>query len=282
MMCAEVDMLVHPYLDGELVAEERVLIEAHVAGCPRCRELVGHESTFKANLRARLRPRGSRSAPPAPEGLRRRVLEALDRADQSGAGPASRLVRIATPALGALATAAAIAIFFGGAGGLGGHLTGTGRQASTATDSGIVDEAIAGHMKNLPVEVGGTDDEIRSWMMGKVAFPVRPPDLRAVQLGSLHAPPRLIGARLSHLASRDAGQIVYRVGPSQVTVFVFDASGWEVSTKARRTIDGREVYIAERAGYSVVMYRDRGVGYALASDLDEDSLLALVAASLRD
>jgi hypothetical protein len=149
-------------------------------------------------------------------------------------------------------------------------------------------------MKNLPVEVGGTDDEIRSWMRGKVAVPVRPPNLRTVRLG-FGAPshphpgpqpsamiPRLIGARISHLASRDAGQIVYSVGNSQVTVYVFDPSGWQLSARSPRIIDGREVYFAERAGYSVAIYRDRGVGYAVASDLGEDALIALVEAALQE
>jgi len=278
-MCGDVDMLVHPYLDGELVAEERVLVEEHVAGCPRCRELVGHEATFRENLRARLRPRPSvaTATPAAPEPLRQRVLEALDRADASGTGPARPARRWAAP-LGALATAAAIALFFGGSSipGLGGRLGGG--------NSALVEAAIAGHMKNLPVEVGGTDDEIRAWMRGKVSVPVRPPTIHLVRLSSQ---PRLIGARVSHLQARDAGQIIYRVGSSQVTVYVFDPSGMEVTAapgqgSSSRVVDGRDVYLTERSGYSVALYRDRGVGYALASDLDEDALLAFVEAALRE
>jgi len=270
MMCGDVDMLVHPYLDGELVAEERVLVEEHVAGCPRCRELVGHEATFRENLRARLRPRPGTAAA-APEPLRRRVLDALDRADAAGTGPVRPARRWAAP-LGALATAAAIALFFGG-GSLG--RVGSGNAA-------LVEAAIAGHMKNLPVEIGGTDDEIRAWMRGKVSVPVRPPTMHYVSLSPQPMQPRLIGARVSHLQARDAGQIVYRVGNSQVTVYVFDPSGLEVTAPTSRVIDGRDVYFTERSGYSVALYRDRGVGYALASDLDEDALLAFVEAALRD
>lgn len=269
MMCGDVDMLVHPYLDGELVAEERVLVEEHVSGCPRCRELVGHEATFRENLRARLRPRSGGATPAAPEPLRQRVLEALDRADAAGTGPSRPTRRWVAP-LGALATAAAIAIFFGGAS--------FGRLGSG--NSALVEAAIAGHMKNLPVEIGGTDDEIRAWMRGKVGVPVRPPTIHLVRLSAQQ--PRLIGARVSHLQARDAGQIIYRVGNSQVTVYVFDPSGWEVSAPTSRVVDGRDVYLTERSGYSVALYRDRGVGYALASDLDEDALLAFVEAALRE
>src|SRR5262249_6246422 len=246
-------------------------------GCPRCRELVGHEATFRENLRARLRPRPSSATatPAAPEPLRRRVLEALDRADATGSGPARPARRWAAPR-GALARAAAIALFCGGS-----SISGLGSRVGGG-NSALVEAAIAGHMKNLPVEVGGTDDEIRAWMRGKVGVPVRPPIIRYVSLSSQPTQPRLIGARVSHLQARDAGQIVYRVGNSQVTVYVFDPSGWEVSAPSSRVIDGRDVYLTERSGYSVALYRDRGVGYALASDLDEDALLSFVEAALRD
>jgi len=276
MTCSDVDMLVHPYLDGELVAEERVLVERHVVGCPHCRELVGHETTFREHLRARLRlrPQAQHEVVAAPA-LRRRVLDALDRADKAGEGPAlpwaKTLKMWFAPALGALATAAAIVVFFSSGPNAG--------RISGLAGTPLVEEAIAGHMKNLPPEVRGTDDEIRSWMRGKVAIPVRPPFIHAIQLSSS---PRLVGARLSHLASRDAGQIFYWVGASQMTVYVFDPSGWEFSAPARRVIDGRVVYVAERAGYTVALYRDRGIGYAVATDLDEATLLRLLEASLRE
>ena len=38
--------------------------------------------------------------------------------------------------------------------------------------------------------------------------------------------------------------------------------------------------IDHERGYHVAMFRDRGMGYAYASDLDEPSLLQLISASL--
>jgi hypothetical protein len=180
--------------------------------------------------------------------------------------PLGRLVvRRGLPAAGALA-AAVLMVYLGAS-----HM-------APASASPIVEEAIAGHVKNLPVEVGGSDDDIRSWMRGKVAVPVRPP-----RFGTARLAPALVGARVYHFASRDVGQIVYRVrGGSQVTVYVFDPSGWELARGERQVVGGREVYLVEQAGYTVAVYRDRGVGYALASDLGEDELIQLVSASLRE
>jgi anti-sigma factor RsiW len=258
MTCLELDDLLHPFLDGELMSGDRVPVERHVEGCARCREIVGHEAAFKQHVRARLR---ARPQGPVAHGLEARVRAALDRADLERPG----FVRRAAPAWVALAAAAFLA------------WVGAGRFAATAA-SPIVEAAIAGHMKNLPVEVGGTRDDIRTWMQGKVAVPVRPPRFQNAALTT-----QLVGARVYHLASRDVGQIVYRTsGGSQITVYVFDPAGWELSAPDKQVVDGREVYLAERAGYTVALYRDRGVGYALASDLGEDDLVKLVAASLHD
>jgi anti-sigma factor RsiW len=252
MTCAELDDLIHPYLDGELLAEDRVPIERHVEDCARCRELVAHERAFKEQLRARLKAKAH-----APAALEERVRSALDRADLER----PRLLR-AGP-VGVLLAAATLVAYVAGSGRLGG-----------AAESAMFDDVVRSHVKNLPVEVGGTRDDITVWMRGKVPVPVHPPRFQTASL---------VGARLSQLASRDAGQILYRIpGGSVVTVYVFDASGWEPSARAKQVVDGREVYFAERAGYTVALYRDRGVGYALASDLDEDALVRLVAASLHE
>lgn len=257
MTCAGVNDLIQPYLDGELLAEERVIVEQHVVDCGPCRQLIGHESAFKEQLRARLRARPGAE----PVGLRAGVLAALDRADVTGEGPIAPLWRrAARPVGGAIvALAAAFAIFVG--------------VHSTTSAAPIVEDAVRGHVKNLPVEIGGTDDEIHSWMQGKVPVAVRPPRFRTASL---------VGARVYHLASRDAGQIMYRVRGSLVTVYVFDPSGWELSAPAKQMIDGREVFLAEQAGYTVAFYRDHGVGYALVSERSEDELVQLVAASLRE
>jgi anti-sigma factor RsiW len=270
MGCPDVERLFHPYLDGELLGDDCALVEEHIASCAGCREKVAFQSRFKADLRSRLRaPRE------APAHLLASVRGALDQADARGEGPAPGLAarwrRTVPASLGVVAAAAAIAFFV---------VTSRPSQA----DSAIVEEAIRGHEKNLPIEVGGpnvSDDEIRSWMQGKVAVPVRP--LRVRDAGS-----HLVGARVYHLRNRDAAQLVYRIGPSQMTVYVFDASGFDLATpQARRRLIAtktgqREVYFSEERGYTVALYRDRGVGYAVASDLEPEGLMRLVAASLNE
>jgi anti-sigma factor RsiW len=267
MMCADVERLVHPYIDGELDGEDCTAVERHAAGCETCRAKVAYHARFKADLRSRLRSSAARPEPP--ERLLEQVRAALDRADARGEGPVPRVWRRALPASAGMLAAAAMLFF-------------VLRPASHA-DSEIVDEAIRGHEKNLPIEIGGpsiNDDQIKSWMLGKVPVPVRPPISVARPAKRLSMTVSLVGARVYHLQNRDVGQIMYHVGPNLMTVFVFDPSGWELSAPQRRVVGQHEVYLAEERGYSVAMYRYRGVGYAFTSDLGPDELLEVLAAAL--
>lgn len=285
MACGDIERLVHPFLDGELLGDDCALVEEHLVGCARCRELVSFQSRFKADLRARLR------APvQAPAHLLASVRGALDRADAAGRSWPKQLRRVLPLGAGALAAAIALVLVLG-------------RSSQPAyADDAIVEEAIRGHEKNLPVEVGGpnvSDEEIRSWMQGKVPVPVRPLRVRTTFIAAgpgggnggngsnlVPVPPVLMGGRVYHLRNRDVGQLVYRVGRSQMTVYVFDPSGWEPGDGApqakTRRVGDHEVYVTEERGYTVALYRDRGVGYAVASDLEPEGVMRVVAASLNE
>jgi anti-sigma factor RsiW len=44
-------------------------------------------------------------------------------------------------------------------------------------------------------------------------------------------------------------------------------------------INGREIYIGSGPGISTATYRDRGLGYVVTADLDEEALTRLVTTS---
>jgi anti-sigma factor RsiW len=242
MRCEDVDRFVPAYVDGEFEDEERVHLERHIAGCPRCREVVSFQTLFKTHLRARLR----RPEPPAT--LRAGVLASLDRADAAGEGPRGKLWRRMLPGL-SMATAAAVVLLGVSSGG----------KASVPW----VEEAARAHEKNLPVEVGGSDENIRDWMIGKVSVPVRPPQFQNMAL---------VGGRMWHVQSRDAAQLTYRIATRRMSttlsIIVFDPQGTD--------LDEGAVQVGEIRGTNVVVTRRGGVGYAFASDLAKAELLHLV------
>ncbi len=101
--CADIDTLVHAYLDGELAAHDLEELEQHVARCAACRARVDEELQFRAELRHRL------TAPPASDLLRARVTALLDAEDRAAvAAQRRRGVSWILPGAASLAAAAAL------------------------------------------------------------------------------------------------------------------------------------------------------------------------------
>ncbi|MBI4509405.1 MAG: anti-sigma factor [Deltaproteobacteria bacterium] len=254
MRCADVQKLVHLYLDDEFEEADRALLERHLLECSPCREMVAFEKSFKSSLRARIR------RPMMPAEVRARLVQALDRADATHQGPVPRARGRVVVVGGSLMLAAGLAIV-------------VGTVIREGDDSAIAIEAIRSHEKNLPVEIDGSEDKVKTFFAGRVPVPVHPPRL-SVLGGSL------VGARIGHLKGRDAAQIVYRVNNTPVTVHVFDAAGLPMSAPRKRILSDREIFVDSVRGYNVVFFRDRGVGYAFTSDLEENDMLRLVSTSL--
>ena len=119
---------------------------------------------------------------------------------------------------------------------------------------------------------GSDCGSIASWFRGRVDFPVHAP--------ALGGGATCKGGRLVNVGERPAAYIVYRVPTAtgsrswcsiRATRRSSRASGaW--STAAR-------CISAAGPGISTAAYRDRGLGYVVTSDLDEDALTRLVTTS---
>ena len=246
MMCDEVGQFAHAYVDREFEDEDRIALERHLTECERCREVVAFQTLFKTHLRARLR------RPEPPPTLRGDVIAALANADATGKGPRGPWLRRGLPGL-VMAAAAAVVL--------------VGVMQPKGVASPIYEDAVRAHEKNLPVEVGGSEENVAHWMAGKVAVPVRP--FRSHYL-------KLVGGRLGHMQSRDAAQLSYSVighpVATTMSVIIFDPTGWN--------LDEGEPWSGTTRGYNVVVTLRRGVGYAFVSDLSQDELLRVVAASM--
>lgn len=254
MTCDDFETFAQPFVDGEFAEEERAEVLGHLAGCESCSGGIAMERAFRRKLQdAR---EASLATSPAPAHLREAIRADLRREALSSV----RRIPIAVAASLAVAAAGAALYVQRGSG-----------QRDTAP---LLASAVAHHQRDLPLEVRGPElPAIRSWFRGKVDFsPTRIPSLRKVNL---------VGARLSNITDRQAAYVTYGTpnGQRRVSLFVFDAP--DLTLPGARRVNDRDVVIANQKGYNVAIWKDQEIAYSLVSDLDEQDILELVAASGR-
>lgn len=249
LRCAGISRFVDTYLDGEFAETDRAEFEGHLAECESCRGKVRVQAEWKAAVKA-VAPRE-----PAPAALRNRVARSIARESKPMLSWRAWAVRAmpAAAAVGLLAT----------------FMISKVQWSPVAAD--IVDKW---HRKSLPVDVAGGNDQVKQWFNGKVDFPVRPPPLCRTSACQLR------GARYASVADHPAAQLVYEINGDKVSVFIFDASDLPIETRRKTVIDNRDVYFDQEHGYNVALFRNHGVGYAIASDLDQEQMIKLVSSAV--
>ncbi len=255
MDCRELERSLEPYLDGELEARELAESDAHLVRCARCRALLEERSHTRALVRARLReamgPGGA--AGRAPEALRARISEALERERRSPWRRAFSPVSMA--ALAACAAGALVVL------------------VSHSGPDPLVEEAVRKHARDLPLEVSAdavAADAIPAMLASKLDFYPRPPRFQAPGLS-------LVGARLSSINARPAAYMRYRTPHGGMGLFIIDDPAGEVGNVGRAVKAGpATVRVMNSRGYNVAVWRQREIVYSLVADLDEGDLVKLV------
>jgi anti-sigma factor (TIGR02949 family) len=249
MNCADANATVQAYIDGELDGVDRESVERHLVGCSGCSRRVHVQTRFRAAVRAHLH------RPEVPFTLRRRVEEAL------GSQPIAPRRLPAWMSLPRIVPAAA-AVFLIVA------ITGTVRRSHSM----VREQAERSYLTEMPMDITGSDcGSIASWFRGRLEFPVHAPALGG---GACQ------GGRLVNVGERPAAYLVYRLSDGhRVTFLVFDPRDQAFESRERRVINGREIYLGTGPGVSTAAYRDRGLGYVVTSDYDEDTLTRLVTTS---
>lgn len=258
MRCQDLEHDLASFLDGELEQPELSAIELHLRDCPSCCALVATQTELKRAVRRSLPP-----VDPAPT-LIQRVQGALDACDReraltirAGYGPGSRWALLRWPLAAVATTAAALALWL---------------LPLRSEPPRVVGETIERHQRNLPLEVRGGPEVVRSWFDGKVPFAVPPPSLEPVA--------SLRGGRISHIGDREAAYLQYELHGRPISVFVFDPNGMHLVAPRRQVIGNREVFLEGSRGYRVAVFRDQGLGYAITSSLDEPDFIRVVSVAV--
>ncbi|HZF04889.1 MAG TPA: hypothetical protein VE932_11230 [Patescibacteria group bacterium] len=216
------------------------------------------EPTVEAALTEALHRLPQRRAPARLVGRVERVLAAL---------PAARPLwrRALAPALAAavvLLVAAPVVVYQRAA-------------ATRAAAATMVNEAIGDHLRiaqaQRPLEIeSGDGHRVRPWFEGRLDFsPVLP-------FGGDREVP-LHGGALAWFLDRRAAAFVYGLRLHTVTLFVFRPDGLPWPTTGWQRAGAHDVYRDSTRGFTVVMWRAHGLGYALVSDADPREVLDLAA-----
>jgi anti-sigma factor RsiW len=247
--CAEATSSVQAYVDGELAGIDRERIQRHLGACEVCARSCLLLGRFKAAVRAHL-PR-----PPLPADLRQRLRQVLDGA---GAAPRRRWTLPSYPRLVPAAVAAVLLL---------------GITFKARTQSQVLGQAQRTYQTEMPMDIVGSDcGSISSWFRGRLDFPVHAP--------AFAGQASCKGGRLVNVGERMGAYLVYQSsGGHRVALLVFDPRDESIEAPHRRMVNGREILFGGGPGISTAVYRDRGLGYVVTSDLDEDALTRLVMAS---
>jgi hypothetical protein len=145
----------------------------------------------------------------------------------------------------------------------------------TASLDDFIDDLVDMHASPLPPET--TNPEELPRFDPFVGVPVRRPAMPSFQpLGV-----RYDGARMHTIRGKRAALLLYTMqGGHRATMYVFDAHTVPLQrTRLQpRVVKERPVYVGNVRGYSFAATERAGVGYALATDLDDDTSAKLVAA----
>ena len=262
------------YLDDELQDVEVTALERHLTECTACRELFENERGFLGALR------DSSPLHAAPPDLRARIENVLSTGPSTYAAPAELRSRIqrslhelssSTSALvtspRALVAIGLVAIVL-----LGVSYAVKGTKPDLRGPSDFAMLAIDNHQRHLrgqlPLETATDAPEaISEWFTGKVPFQVKLPNYQ--ESSGQEKLYELEGARLVSYKNDYAAYVAYQMHKRPISLLMTSdavaqpAGGEEIISK------GITFHYDSINGLKVISWSDRGLTYALVSDLEE-------------
>ena len=269
--CSDVCRSLCALVDEELEASQAVALQMHIDHCEQCATRVAFAKSSRSSVRSAVK------SVRTPEALRSRLTAAVQQAceaenDTDVVHKSSWFSwKLAAPLAGAAALVvvwAGIATWKGDAPGQAAADTQKESQASMVPVDTLVDTLVQQHANPLPPETTNPKDFAAFDRF--VGVPVR-----MMPQASWQSRCQLLGARMIPLQDLRAAMFQYVMGNGgRVSVYVYNPQMVRRSPshrlrQARIENEGIPVYVGYVRGYSVAVTSRRGVGYAMASDLDE-------------
>lgn len=243
MKCKEARKITYISEYPEVISQETVEAKRHLRECHDCKKFFEQERIFSALLKERLK------RDEVPHELRQRLLKPMPKQKRY-----SRLVY-------KLISLAAVLMLF-----VGGYIYKLHSDAES-----MVREIINDHINFLSysgIQISSSDPiAIQNWFKGRIDFGVVLPELSAT----------LKGARLCLLKEKRLGLVFYEQRDSQLSLFIMTELNPERLWSGKEVIiKGKKVHIVEEKGFNVLLWLERGITYALVSDLNMEELEKII------
>jgi anti-sigma factor RsiW len=249
MRCDRARLLINPLVDGELDAENRTAVAAHIKICPGCTTFefdIGRSRRLIAEGGRVLMPRTLIFRVRSSLAVAVRQHEVEKRKFLIGYLPTGMMSQAT-----ALAAACALSILL---------------TWSFMTSSGQVgrerQEILSAHLRSLlqegpPIQVASSDSHrVKPWFAGRIEFAPDVKDLTAQGFP-------LLGGRLDYIQQRRVAALVYQRRSHLVNVFIWPSSNIE---------DVPPKLITEN-GYNLLVWNRGGVTFWAVSDLDAREMI---------
>ncbi|HKS11239.1 MAG TPA: anti-sigma factor [Pyrinomonadaceae bacterium] len=254
--CESIHERLSLYLDNELQGDERAAVEAHVESCDSCASFVEKELTFLNAVRKSGQPHVA-----SPE-LRAKVSEILSGANQ----PVVRSQRLKWM----LPIAAALLVLL-----LPVVIWRVMRQQShpeNGAPSAFATMAADHHLRHvrgqLPLEVESSEPEkISAWFANKVNFNVKLPSYQETSGQEILY--TLEGARLVNYQNDYAAYVSYHMKDRPISLVITSELLAQPTGGEEIKSQGLMFHYNAIDGLKVITWSDRGLTYALVSDLEE-------------
>ena len=261
MNCKEAIKYLYIETEGNSLSREVIAAKEHVFGCPRCREFFEAEDKIK-NLLFEKAPRRE-----IPLDLKEKIFCGLEepsylkRLKSVFLHTRSRIFSIIVISI-VLALIASLSLI-------------SYIEESNEESHLIINEIINQHIKYLhssnPVDIiSSKPEELESWFKGRVDFLVKAPRFQDSNL---------VGGRLCYLFKKRVAVLVYKKQEQSLSLFIIDQSNLDISSIDTVDIDGKKLYCGFGKGFNLVLWKDRGLIYALVSEMKEMELLRLASIS---
>ncbi|HJP95354.1 MAG TPA: zf-HC2 domain-containing protein [Pyrinomonadaceae bacterium] len=261
--CEEIRGRLTLYLDNELQGEERATIEAHLSECEACASIFARELNFLKAVRE------SGPLHVASPKLRAKVEESLSERRtaslSSGAGRRGdlRYGWLVATAAGLLVLLLPVVVW---------RLVRIQEPSSTKRPSSFALMAADTHLRRtrgqLPLEMeSASPQDISTWFSNKVNFHVKLPNYQ--ESSGQEKLYTLEGARLVGFQNDYAAYVAYRMGDRPISLVITSESAAKPSGGEEIAARGLTFHYNAINGLKVLTWSDRGLTYALVSDLEE-------------